>query len=178
MQPMKHDPHGAPSEYRGNLPAGPLVIGWKEYVDFPEWQVRRVKAKIDTGARTSALGALSYDLIEVAGGGLVARLRLVLHRKHPERLTVVEVPVLRMVVVRNSSGMPEQRPLVEALVQIGPLAKRILLTVANRSIMRFPMILGRSALNGDFVVDVSKKYLMRKQSRAESREQRAEPGSA
>ncbi|HXG13070.1 MAG TPA: RimK/LysX family protein [Gemmataceae bacterium] len=147
---------------RGKEPLDrPLRIGWKEYLDFPEWGVRRVKVKIDTGARTSALGAISYDLVEAEGRGLIARLRLALRRKQPGRLTEVEVPVLRTVVVRNSGGMPELRPLLEVLVRLGPVSKRILVTVTHRSGMRFPMILGRRALEGDFLVDVSGKYLLR-----------------
>jgi hypothetical protein len=157
---MSHDPS-----------ARPLLIGWKEFVDFPEWRIGRVKVKIDTGARTSALGAVSYDLAEVEGRGLVARLRLALYRKHPERLTVVEAPVLRMVAVKNSGGLLEQRPLIEALVRLGPVTKRIPLTVTNRSGMLFRVILGRRAIAGDFVVDVSKKYLLRRDQRSEIRDQ-------
>ena len=77
----------------------PLTIGWKEFVDFPDWGVRHVKVKVDTGARTSALGALSYDLSQVEGIGLVAEMRLALRRKHPERIKVVRARVLGMVVV-------------------------------------------------------------------------------
>jgi hypothetical protein len=139
----------------------PLLIGWKERLDFPAWGLRRVKAKVDTGARTSALGAVGYDLYHADGPGLCVRLRLALHRKRADELRVVEAPVLRMVVVRNSSGMCEQRPLIETEVGLGPLRKRIRLTVTNRSGMRFGVILGRQALADDFVVDVSKKYLLR-----------------
>jgi hypothetical protein len=74
---------------------------------------------------------------------------------------VIEAPVLRMVVVRNSGGMQEQRPLIEADVALGPVRKRVQLTVTNRAGMRFRVILGRRALAGDFVVDVSKKYQLR-----------------
>jgi hypothetical protein len=140
----------------------PLLIGWKERLDFPTWGIRRVKAKADTGARTSALDAVSYELYHADGAGLCIRLRLALQRKaHLGELRVVETPVLRMVVVRNSSGMREQRPLIEAEVALGPVRKRVLLTVTNRAAMRFRVILGRLALADDFVVDVSKKYLLR-----------------
>jgi len=138
----------------------PLTIGWKEFVDFPEWAVRHVKVKVDTGARTSALGATSYELRPVAGG-LVARLNLALRRKHPDRLITVEAPVLRMVIVSNSNGMREQRPLIETRLRLGPVSKVIRMTVTNRAAMLFPVILGRQALAGDFVVDVSRKYLLR-----------------
>ncbi len=164
MKPSLPDPTEGD---RSEPPSGPLLIGWKEYVAFPEWGLERIKVKIDTGARTSALGAVSYELREVEGRGLFALLRLALRRKQPKRLTLVEVPVLRMIVVRNSTGMPEERPLIETVMRLGPVSKRILLTVTHRTGMRFPMILGRKALEGDFIVDVSKKYLLRRMTKSE-----------
>jgi hypothetical protein len=138
------------------------VIGWKEYVEFVDWKVRRVKAKIDTGARTSALGVLSYELQENGSQGLTATLKVALDPKHPEVMRELVVPVLGMIVVSNSAGMREQRPLVETTIRLGAVTKCVRLTITNRSGMRFRMILGRKALEGDFVVDVAKKYLLRK----------------
>ncbi|MBV9122625.1 MAG: ATP-dependent zinc protease [Planctomycetes bacterium] len=140
----------------------PIIIGWKEYISFPAWNIHRVKAKIDTGARTSALDVTSYELREVPGQGLMAELRLALNRRHPEQLTIVHTPVLKMVSVRNTSGLEEQRPLLETELRLGPIVKPVQLTVTNRAGMLFRMILGRKALEGDFVVDVSRKYLLRK----------------
>ena len=141
---------------------GPLrVLGWKEYVAFVDWPLRRVKAKIDTGARTSALDVLSYTLDD-GRSGMMATLRLALDPRDPSRIQEIATPVLQMVVVRNSTGMREQRPLVETTLRLGPVTKRVRLTITNRANMRFRMILGRKALEGDFVVDVSKKYLLRR----------------
>jgi hypothetical protein len=145
----------------GDGRAPPLLIGWREYVGLPDWGVRRIKVKIDTGARTSALDVARYELVE-QGGSLVARLFLALNRKHADQVTVVEAPVLRMVAVRNSSGVWERRPLVETTLRLGPVTKRIRLTITNRAPMRFRMILGRKALEQDFVVDVRQQYLMKK----------------
>jgi hypothetical protein len=141
-------------------PTPPLLIGWKEYVAFPEWGIRRVKVKVDTGARTSALDVARYRLHRLAGGGLLAELYLALDRRHPERLTVVQTPVLRTVVVCNSGGIREHRPLIEATMRLGPVTKRVRLTITNRSRMLFRIILGRKALEGNFIVDVSRKYLL------------------
>jgi hypothetical protein len=138
----------------------PLLIGWKEYVDFPDWGLRRVRAKVDTGACTSALDVLRYRLEETAAGR-VAHLELALNRRHPDRLTLVQAPVLDTVAVKNSGGRREYRPVVEALIRLGPVLKRIRLTVANRSGMRYPMLLGRRALAGDFIVNVTRKYLLK-----------------
>jgi hypothetical protein len=65
-----------------------------------------------------------------------------------------------MVVVRNSGGIEEQRPVIDVLLELGPVARRIRLTVTNRAAMRYRMILGRQALAGAFVVDVSRTYLL------------------
>jgi hypothetical protein len=137
----------------------PVVIGWKEHADFPEWGVRRVKVKIDTGARTSALGVSSYQLHHEKAG-MVAEVQLALKRKFPNRIKVVRVPVLSLVMVRNTGGSLEQRPLVETTLRMGPITKRVQFTLADRGRMRFPMILGRKALEGDFTVDVARKYLL------------------
>jgi hypothetical protein len=150
----------SPVAASGTSAPAPRTIGWKEYVDFPDWGIRRVKVKIDTGARTSALDVLSYEL-RPTDSGLVADLRLVLSRKHPERVSIVSVPVLKTVLVANSMCIREQRPLIEAVIRLGPITKRVRLTLTNRCGMRFRMILGRKALEGDFVVDVSRKYLLR-----------------
>jgi len=143
----------------------PLVVGWKERIAFPDWKLRRVKVKIDTGARTSAIGAVYYELLDLPGEGRVADLTLGLDRKAPDRQVRLRVPVLGTVRVRNSAGQRELRPLVETRVRLGPLTKVIRLTVTNRTTMRFPVILGRLALAGDFVVDVSRKYLLKKKRR-------------
>lgn len=139
----------------------PLVIGWKEYLDFPEWGVRRLKAKIDSGARTSAIHVVEYELYENPEGGLMVKMRLSPHRDEPDRHIIVHTPVLRTIVVTSSSGQKETRPVIETLIRLGPVTKRVQLTATNRASMLFRMLLGRKALEGDFVVDVSQAYLMR-----------------
>ncbi len=139
-------------------PPTPLLIGRKEYLAFPEWGVRRVRAKVDTGAYTSALDVAACE-VEDTPSGPVAQLRLALTPRRPEKAKVLRVPVLRFVVVRNSGGVAERRPVVEALMRLGPVEKRIRLTVTRRAGMRYRILLGREALAGDFVVDVRRKYV-------------------
>jgi hypothetical protein len=146
-------------------PTLPLTIGWKERISFPDWGLRRVKVKIDTGARTSALGAVYYEVLDLPGGDRVVDLVLALDRKAPANQAKLRVPVLGTVRVRNSSGQCELRPVVETRVRLGPLTKVVRFTVTNRAQMRFPVILGRLALAGDCLVDVSRKYLLRKKRR-------------
>lgn len=138
--------------------SAPLVIGWKEYVYFPAWGIRRVKVKVDTGARTSALGVLGYELLK-EGSNLVVEMRIAPYRRHPARVFVVRAPVLRMSVVTNSGGTREERPVIETEIRLGPIVKRIPFTVTRRPGLLFAALLGRKALEGDFLVDVSRKYL-------------------
>jgi hypothetical protein len=154
---------------RANLPSSgapesvilPLTIGRREFITFPDWPLRRVRAKIDTGAYTSALDVAGYEVREQDGLGQVATVRLVPSRKHPERVIEFQAPVVRMTVVRNSGGSPEQRPVIETTVRLGPVTKRIQIALTRRPSMRFRMLLGRQAIAGDFVVDVARRYLLR-----------------
>jgi hypothetical protein len=136
----------------------PVIIGRREYLAFVDWPIRRIRAKIDTGAFTSALGVASYELTNAVSPRVL--LRLALSRKHPERIVEVEAPVVRMTVVRNSGGVREQRPVIEIAVRLGTVEKKIQLTLTCRSGMRCRMLLGRQALAGDFLVDAAKKYVL------------------
>jgi hypothetical protein len=146
------------------LPPLPL-IGRRERLDFPEWGLVGVRAKVDTGAYSSALDVAGYDLWEGAGGAPMVRFRLAPGRCRARRGTVFEAPVLRTVVVANSGGARQRRPLVEATVRLGPVTRRIHLTLSARPGLRCPMLLGRQALAGSFLVDVSRKYLLSRSSR-------------
>jgi hypothetical protein len=141
--------------------ATPLVIGRKEYIAFPEWHLRHLRVKVDTGAFSSVLDVAGYDVERDEAGRRMARLVLNLNRRDPRRQTVVYAQVLKMVHVTSSTGVRQERPLVEAMVRLGPVEKRIRMTVTNRSCMRSRMLLGREALAGSFLVDVSRKYLLR-----------------
>lgn len=136
------------------------MIGWKEYLALPELGVSSLKAKIDTGARTSALHVAAIRSIGAEEDGEAdLEVTLVPDRRRPGTLVRARVRQLARIRVTDSGGRSELRPLIETLVVLGPVSKRIRLTLADRSTMLFRMILGRKALEGDFLVDVSKKYL-------------------
>jgi hypothetical protein len=139
-------------------PTGLILIGRKEYVAFPEWDLWRVRAKVDTGAYSSALGVAEYELIETATG-IRVRFRLPARRR-TARTEVIEADVVKLVTVRSSSGCRQHRPLIEPLVRLGPVTRRVRLTVTDRSAMRCPMLLGRQSLAGVFLVDAGAKYLL------------------
>jgi hypothetical protein len=139
------------------LPA-PIVIGWKERIDMPDFGLRHVKAKIDTGARTSALSAAYYVLRDTPDGQVV-ELSLALDRHRPKHTVKRTVPVLATVVVKCTGGLCESRPVIETRIRLGPVTKAVLFTLTDRSHMLTPLILGRQAIENEFVVDVSRKYL-------------------
>lgn len=146
----------------------PVPVGWKEYLALPELGIRRLKAKIDTGARTSALHVRSFTVVETLEDGTeVAEVEFEPDRRRPGQIVTSRVRILRHLRVKDSGGHPELRPLIQTELVLGPVRKRIQLTLTDRSGMLFRMILGRKALEGDFVVDVGRKYLQRR--RAERR---------
>ncbi len=112
-------------------PPAQVLIGWKEYVEFPDWNLRRVRAKVDTGARTSALDTQRYELKQMPDGTLRATLLLRV-RTSRSRPRIVEVPVLGFVEVRSSNGAHEKRPLIETTIALGGIVKRVRFTLASR----------------------------------------------
>lgn len=137
-----------------------VLIGWKELVDLPDLGLSSLKAKVDTGARTTALHVASIQTLEDLGDGH-ATLEIVLapDRRRPDRLVTARVRQLARIRVTDSSGRSQVRPVIETTLVLGPVRKRIRVTLADRSTMLFRMILGRKTLEGDFVVDVAEKYL-------------------
>ncbi len=145
-----------------DFPESPLV-GWKEYLDLPELGILRLKAKVDTGARTSTLHVDRIEVLDVfPDGSEWVEISLRPDRRCPERQVTARAKVLRRMRVTDSGGHREVRPVIETEMVLGPVRKRILLTLADRSGMLFRMILGRKALEGDFHVDVASKYRMRR----------------
>ncbi|MDP9122225.1 MAG: RimK/LysX family protein [Acidobacteriota bacterium] len=151
-----------PAQLEENDPPRPLLIGWKEYLDLPDLGIFRLKAKIDTGARTSTLHVDSLAVVEkLPDGTELAELVLAPDRRHPDRQLATRVRLLRRISVTDSGGRPEVRPLIETELVLGPLRKPILVTLTDRSAMLFRMIVGRTALTGDFRIDAGEKYLLR-----------------
>jgi predicted deacylase len=139
-----------------------LRAGWVEHVTLPDLAIPRLKAKIDTGARTSALHVAAVRTIDTAGGP---------HRRPILEITVpgggrgrkphlVRAAVRGYAVVRDTSGRTERRPVIETALRLGPLKKRIAVTLTNRGDMVYPMLIGRTALGAGVVVDPSRRYLL------------------
>jgi hypothetical protein len=138
-----------------------VVMGWRERVDLPDWHVRSVRAKIDTGARTSAIHVAQFEHLPNA------RIRFeVVLRERPERRTRwVEADILRESVVKPSNGQLQVRPVVRAKLVIGPLELDAEVGLVCRQGMLCRMLVGRRAIEGLALVDPRRRYLLTSPSR-------------
>lgn len=133
------------------------VLGWREWVSFPDLELPAVKAKVDTGARTSALHAFDIQHDSGPGGDWVSFSVQPLQR-NTKIIKRCKARVIDNRRVTDSGGHTEDRIFVETRVQIGDLVRTIELTLTERHNMLFRMLLGRTALMPDIVVDPCKSY--------------------
>lgn len=133
-----------------------LTIGWSEYLDIPEWNISGLRAKMDTGARTSALHVENIHEI----GGRLVRFDVRLHRWRSDRRVTVVAPITRRTPVRPTSGSAEMRLFVSTRVRLGPVETEIELGLVDRRNMIFRLLIGRAALAGRFLVDVNRKHVV------------------
>jgi hypothetical protein len=131
-----------------------LVIGVVERVSIPEWGAVNLHARVDTGARSSAL---HVEHLEELGGG---RVRFELAGASPRRRRSVEATVVRRSRVRSTSGSTAARPFVSAKMVLGGREIRVEVGLVDRRHMTYPMLLGRSALAGHFLVDPGRRYVL------------------
>ncbi len=145
--------------------AAPAVVGWREWVSLPQAGVEWVKAKIDTGARSSAIHAFDLEPFDQDGAEWV---RFSIHpwQKSDEDHVELSLPVLDRREVRSSNGQVEQRYAVALDVALAGRTITTVMTLSNRDEMGFRMLIGREALERGFLVDSSRSYAGGKPRRA------------
>ena len=126
-----------------------MTIGWREWVEFPEWGFR-LRAKADTGARSSAIDCA--EITELPGGRVRFTVRL---DRKDKKLITLEADVVARKKVRPSTGRPTERVFVETILRLAGVEKRIVISLVSRKRMIHRLLLGREALAGDFIVDSS-----------------------
>ncbi|WP_070970768.1 ATP-dependent zinc protease family protein [Vibrio sonorensis] len=136
-----------------------ITVGWREYVALPELMISRIKAKVDTGARTSCLHAFR---IEEFYKGQQHWVRFWIHpnQKCSDIEVICEAKVKDQRMVRDSGGHEETRYVIESLITLGKESWPIEITLTNRENMAFRMLLGRTAMHNKLLVNPTKSFLV------------------
>jgi hypothetical protein len=134
------------------------LLGWREWVALPELNIEQIKAKIDTGARSSALHAFALEPYRKGGERW---LMFAIHPKQKNTDIVIEchAPIKDRRLVSDSGGHKQRRYVIESSLLLGQTLITAELTLTNRDNMKFRMLLGRTAMNGRFMIDSSASYI-------------------
>lgn len=144
------------------------LLGWREWAALPELGVKKIRCKVDTGARTSALHAFYVEEFSEDG---IAMVRFGMHPRqgNTEKEVHCQARILDRRDVTDSGGHTETRYVIKTNVVIGDASWGIELTLTNRDTMRYRMLLGRSAIAENFLVDSASSHLAGKPSKTPSR---------
>lgn len=136
------------------------IIGRIEKIDLPNLSLFNLDAKIDTGAYTSSLHCHEVERFVKEGQNWVKF--YVLDPDHPEyEEKTYESTIHKIKKVKSSNGQIEERVIIKQKTQFQKYKRTIELSLTNRSEMKYPVLIGRKFLTGSFIVDVSKKYLLK-----------------
>ena len=136
------------------------IIGWLERIDLPELGIFALKAKIDTGARTSALHVTKVRPFHKSDGSEWLELHIpATESDGSEQDMVCEMPSFGKRSVKSSSGHLDERYVLTSTLKLATFEGVIEITLTNRMSMRYSMLLGRTALRNNFLIDPSRSYL-------------------
>lgn len=141
--------------------APPTLIGWREWAAFPELGQFRIKAKIDTGAKTAALHAFR---VKTTFRGGVEYAEFYVHPAQKRRLPEIfcSSPVVDRRGIRSSNGVVEQRLIIRTLLRLGEREWPIDVSLADRDAMGFRLLLGRDVFKKKFLIDPKASFLLGK----------------
>ncbi|MDB5168909.1 MAG: hypothetical protein JWO41_265 [Candidatus Saccharibacteria bacterium] len=144
------------------------IIGRSEPVDFPEFRLKAVAARIDTGAKTSSIWA--SNIVETNG-----KLHFTLFDKPSAHYSGIAVVAndYAIKVVASSNGLAEERYVVRLQVELAGRKIRARFTLANRASQAYPVLIGRNILRGKFLVDVAQGHPLHAEERRRSKELQA-----
>jgi hypothetical protein len=135
-----------------------LVLGWREWASLDDLNIKKIKVKVDTGARTSALHANNIKIIKRAKKKFV---EFDINPLQNSGKTVrCKAELIGERKVKSSTGHSSLRPVIETHIHIGEYKWCIEVTLVNRDIMGFRMLLGRQAIRGNFLVDPGKSFVL------------------
>ncbi len=137
------------------------ILGWREWVALPALNIDQIKAKIDTGARSSALHAYTIEPYRKGGQRWVM---FAIHPKQNRCDVSIEchAPIKDRRLVTDSGGHKQRRYVIETQLILGQSLITAEMTLTNRDSMLFRMLIGRTAMNGRFIIDPSASYLQGK----------------
>jgi hypothetical protein len=134
------------------------IIGWREHIGLPLLHVNSIKAKIDTGARSSALHAFQIEEFR-RNNQLMIRFQIHPLQRDNQKIITAEAELLEYRQIKSSNGQTQHRPVIVTTAQLGAQQWSIELTLTNRDVMGFRLLLGRQALRNRFLVDPGKSFL-------------------
>ena len=138
-----------------------MTLGWREWVGLPDLGLPHIKAKVDTGARTSAIHAFALKTYEKDGTERV-EFRMHPNQKDLDTVVVCDAAVIDKRVVTDSGGHKEERLVIETILKIGGHEWPIEATLTARDDMLFRMLIGRTAMKGRAVVNPGRSYVVGK----------------
>lgn len=136
----------------------PLVIGWREWVSLPQLGLQAVKAKVDTGARTSAIHAYDIERVKRNGGQDWLMFSVQPIQRDRSIIRRCEAPLIDIRRVTDSGGHTAERYFITTELVLGPLSRTIEMTLSQRDDMMFRMLLGRTAMVPGILVDPSRSF--------------------